>query len=400
MAETPWQAVQRLAHTGATGELIVASDAIEIHVYLLDGRLAWGTSSTARNEFLRRLVEDHGISADALREVIEECRRSRGRLGETLIARGVATADQIRDALAAQIADALAAAHAHPGARCLFLPRRLDYAMELTFTLAELAPRLDAQVVVQRTNTRQTVVTSVLDGVPEALWVEAVDRGIVVGRAVRGEVRSTESVAGLQAMVSALELDALTLRSSANGAVVGQRMRGGSGQLWCGVAGGAKLGVTSAVLAAAADAMTIGPITDADDGQWRERADPGLALKPSVFASAVRTSDELCAGFALADDGALAGVWRGATGLDDHAGWARRLAPTLTTPIRDAFSRTLAPLLYEQVSARAAVGDVVYYGTRLPAQAVAVWLVMRNWASQGLGWALLQTVARQAGGEP
>jgi len=397
-SDTPWRAIQRLAAAGSTGELIVASDAIEIHVYLLDGRLAWATSSTAHNEFLRRLVEDHGIANDVLRDVIEECRRTRGRLGETLIAWGVATADQIRDALRCQVEEALAATTAHPRARCLFLPRRLEYALELTFRLSELRMR-DAEAVPGSSDAAQAMVAAVLEGVPEALWVEVVERGKVVACAVRGALRPTAAIEELQNLAAEHSLEALTLRSTANGAVLGQRVPGSSGSVWCAVGGGAKLGVTSAVLAAAVGAQTLGTLTEPDDEPWCERADPGLSLMPSVFSSATRTSDEMVAGFMLADRGGPAGVWRGAVGLDEHAVWARRLAPALGAAIRDTFSVAVGSLLYDHVALRAIAGGNVYYGTLVSNGSTAVWLVLQTWASQGLGWALLQAVARQVGAD-
>jgi hypothetical protein len=187
--DTPWDTLRRLVDTGSTCELIIASDAVEIHVYLLDGRLAWATSSTARNEFLRRLVEDHGIASDVLRDVIEECRQTRGRLGETLISWGVATAEQIRDALRGQIEEALVTAVAHPGARCLFLPRRLQYAAELTFALGDV--QLDAVTAGRSSVTAHRVVTTVLDGVPDALWVEVVDKLRRIGGATAGATAAT-----------------------------------------------------------------------------------------------------------------------------------------------------------------------------------------------------------------
>jgi hypothetical protein len=399
LAEIPWHTLQHLVGAGATGELIIASDAIEIHVYLLDGRLAWATSSTARNEFLRRLVEIHGIASDVLRDVIEECRRTRGRLGETLITWGVATAEQIRDALRGQIEEALAAAVSHPGARCLFLPRRLEYAMELTFALSELAIEEDAAAAVRTSDTAEKVVTTVLDGVPDALWVEVIEEGEVVARALRGTIRPTAAVEQLQRLVIDHEIDALTLRSTAHGAVLGQCLPGLPAAVWCAVGGGAKLGVTSAVLASAVGARAVVPAPEPADEPWHEIVDPSARLGPSVFAGATRTRDELVAGFALGDSGGPTGVWRGGLSLEDHAAWARRLAPALATPIRDAFSRAVGSLLYDHVALRAVVGTTAYYGTRIPNSSIAVWLVLRTWASQGLGWALLQTVARQVGGE-
>jgi len=395
--DTPWDTLRRLVDTASTGELIIASDAVEIHVYLLDGRLAWATSSTAHNDFLRRLVDDHGIASDVLRDVIEDCRRTRGRLGETLIALRLATAAQIRDALRGQIAESLVTAANHPGARCLFLPHRLPYAPELTFELAALA--IDAAAARRSSDTAHRVVSAVLDGVPDALWVEVADRGEVIADAVRDTARAVAVVDGLQRALADHPIDALTLRRTVHASVLGQRLPGLQAAVWCAVGSGARLGVTSAVLASAVGAPHPAPDSDAADEPWQETFDAAARFGASVIAGATRHRGELVAGFALGLRGGPTGVWRGSPGLDVHAGWAHRLAPLLAVATRDAASRSIGALIYDRVALRAVVGRAAYYGTLLPDGATAVWLVLRTWASQGLGWALLQTVARQVTGE-
>jgi len=393
--ESPWQTIQRLVAAAATGELIVASDAIEVHVYLLDGRLAWGTSSTAGNGFLRRLIEHHGIPNDAVREVVDECRRTRARFGETLISWGVATADQVRDALRSQITEALHATIAHPGARSLFLPRRLDYAVELTFGIDELAIEVDPAAG-SSPEAAQKMVTTVLDGVPDALWIEVVERGDVLARAVRSMAPSRE-VQQLQVLLHDCQIDALTLRSPAHGAILGQRLPGQDGALWCMVDAGAKLGITSAVLASAVGATPTTTPAEELDGSWQEHVDPDAPMPPSVFGGAIHTTDDLIAGFALGARGGPTGVWRGGGTLDAHAAWARRLSPALELATHDMFKRPVGSLLYDVVALRAVAGAATYYGTRVPNRPLGVWLVLRPCTTQGLGWALLQTLARQVG---
>jgi hypothetical protein len=397
VTDTPWATLRALIDSGSSGELIVASDAIEIHVYLLDGKLAWATSSTARNEFLRRLVDDHGISSDLLRDVIEDCRKTRARLGETLIAWGVTSALQIRDALRGQIEEALVAAAANPGARCLFLPRRLEYAPELTFAISDL--HMEAATAVGSSEIAQKIVTTVLEGVADAVWVEVIEQGAIAARAVRGPVRPTAVVEQLHGMLDGEAVEALTLRSSVNGAVLAQRVPGMSATVWCAVGGGAKLGVASAVLINAVGARPLPPTADASEQAWQKTSDPGARFGVKLFAEATVSRDELLAAFALDATGGPTGVWRGSVGLDVHTSWARRLAPMLTTAIRDTFSRADGSLLYDHVALRAVIGNLVYYGTLLPDSTTAVWLVLGTWATQGLGWALLQAVARQVRGE-
>jgi hypothetical protein len=395
--EPPWSALGRLVADRASGELVIVSEAIEIHIYLLDGRLAWGVSSIGGNEFLRRLVEHHGLSSDAVHEVIEECRQTRARLGDTLIARAYATADQVRDALRSQITDALLAALAHPGAHGLFLPRFLDYSRELTFELDELGIETGAAAASAGTELAQQRIATVLDRVPAALWVESIEGGIAVARSVRGVARPSEAVYRLQLLLRDTGLDALALRSPAHGAVLGQRLPGMDGALWCAVGAGAKLGAASAVLEAAAGAPpapgAAAPLGDA----WHEAVDPGAPLVPSVFAGAIEAADELIAGFALGTRGGPTGVWRGETSLDEHAAWGRRLVPALEVATHDVFDRPAGALLYDLTALRALAGGTAYYGTLVPNRALGVWIVLRRRTPQSLGWALLQTIARQIG---
>jgi len=399
MTETPWQTLGRLVEGAATGELILASSGIEIHVYLLDGRVAWATSSTVGNEFLRWLIEEDGIASEVLYDVIEECQRIRGRIGEMLIAWGIATLEQVCNALRCHIAEVLAAVIAHPEGRSLFLPRRMAYTMEFTFSLAELERGLDVKDAVTRSDAAQQIVTGVLDGVPDAVWVEAIERGEVIARAARGAVKPTAAVKDLQRLLGEHDIEALTLRSAANGAVLGQHLRGTSGAVWCGVGSGAKLWVTSRVLASAAGVEPVVRGEAIRTAPWHEIVDPGAGFIPSVFSLAKRSNDELVAGFVLGDQGGPTGVWRCEDGLDAHAAWARRLAPALGTEICATFRCSVAARLYERVALRAVVGNTVYYGMRIPKAALVVWLAVRAWVSQGLGWALLQSVSRQIGGE-
>jgi hypothetical protein len=414
--------LRRLVADRASGELVITSEAIEIHVYLLDGRLVWGGSSIGGNEFLRRLAAHHGLSSDAVHEVIEGCRQTPARLGDTLIARAHATADQVRDALRPQITDALLAVIAHPEAHCLFLPRRIDYSRELTFELDELAIELGVAMASASPELAQQRIATVLDRIPDALWVEVIEGGIAIARSVRGLARPSEAVRRLQRLLRDTGIDALAIRSPAHGAVLGQRLPGidptrhspapraepvGSSPhdslshidraLWCAVGAGAKLGVASAVLADAAGAPPdAGPPAHLGDA-WQEAIDPGAPLVPSVFADAFKTADDLIAGFALGTRGGPTGMWRGGTSLDEHAAWSRRLLPALEVATHDVFDRPAGALLYDLAALRALAGGVAYYGTLVPNRALGVWIVLRRWTPPNLGWALLHTIARQVG---
>lgn len=393
--ETPLAAVVRLAASAATGELIAASDAVEIHVYFLEGRLAWATTSTARQTFLHHLVEHHQVSADVVRDVIEECQRSRKRLGETLIGWGVASAEQVRDALAAQIVEALDAVRAHPGARTLFLPRRMAYSRELTFALDDLLSRRPATDLA---GAAESLIATVLDAVPDTLWVEVIGPDGGVGRAVRGSARPGDELAPLREALHVHDIDSLVLRTRA-GVILGQRLPGHPASIWCAAGPEAKLGVATTVLASAVGASAPVPVPATAEA-WQEASTGGGPLAPGVIGGAMRTADDLVAGIALHDDGRAGTCWRGADPRDAHLAVARALAPLLTVRLRDALSTRTDALAYEEMSLRGTRGPLAYHGTRVPGRPASVWLALHAWASQGLGWALLQTVSRQVGDAP
>src|SRR5262245_25437261 len=95
--------IAALASQNASGELICASDSVEVHVFLQRGRIAWATDSTRPLAFTRHLLQTAQIDVEVFREILESCRREKRPLGETLIAWGVATREEVRDALRHQI---------------------------------------------------------------------------------------------------------------------------------------------------------------------------------------------------------------------------------------------------------------------------------------------------------
>ena len=60
-----------LVRGGASGELICASSALEVHVYLQLGRIAWATDSRHAFVFTRHLQEHAQVTKEQFREVLE-----------------------------------------------------------------------------------------------------------------------------------------------------------------------------------------------------------------------------------------------------------------------------------------------------------------------------------------
>lgn len=391
-AERPLEALVRLTRLGASGELIAASDATEIHVYLLEGRLAWATSAGERNAFIGHLVDD-GVPAEAVREVVAECQRTRKRLGETLVAWGVASAAQVRAALAAQIGLALEAMATHAGAQTLFLSRRMEYARDLTFGLDDfLAPRQTSTIDV----IAEQLVATVLDAMPEAAWVEVVaDDGGPPVRVARGRARPNAAVGGVQRLLREQRLDSLSLRF-ADGAMLGQRIPGHAGSIWCALGPETKLGVASAVLGSATGATTAARAPTGGEIRERPGVVAGLPVPVPVIVGAMQTTDDVLAGIVIDRDGLAAGATRGGRELAALATVGGTLALALDPRLGEALPGNAAGRFYESVSVRATADDLAYYGMRLGDRAT-LWLILPAVASQGLGWALLQTVGRQVG---
>lgn len=177
MAERPLQAVRRLCSQGASGELIVVADDAEVHVYLQSGRLAWATSSRAPLVFSRELIAQADIDQESFRTLLDDCRKSRRPLGETLLSWGLASEEQVRSALESQLRDALQTLATGPGGSTLFLERTQAFAhydRRFTFDGFELLDDLEQEGVrtLERPEAPESVdaCRDVLERVPGAIW--------------------------------------------------------------------------------------------------------------------------------------------------------------------------------------------------------------------------------------
>lgn len=138
---SPLDRLRLLALGRRSGELICASPSGEVHVYLQGGRIAWATDSAHAFVFGSHLQATAGIDAETFRHVVEECRRSRLSLGETMVAWGLASWDLVREALRRQVelAIELLSSAGAESAQVLFLERAYrTYDDKLTFGIDEL----------------------------------------------------------------------------------------------------------------------------------------------------------------------------------------------------------------------------------------------------------------------
>lgn len=141
----PLDGLVSYARQRSSGEFICASPVGEIHVFLQNGRVAWATDSRHPCAFSSHLQATAGIEPESFRQVVEECRRLRRPLGETLLAWGLATRELVRQSLGYQIGQAIALLASTPTGQTLFLGRAYDrYDEALTFELDELLSGLEA----------------------------------------------------------------------------------------------------------------------------------------------------------------------------------------------------------------------------------------------------------------
>jgi len=232
----------------ASGEFIVASNDLEVHIYLQNGRIAWSTSSASRFAFARYLIEHCGVDGEALREIVQECRRTKKPLGETLIQWGVATPEQVRDALRSQIADAVQSLAGVRNASNLFLQRQGgydSYSSELTFELDEI---LNVTLAVDDSNAPQAapspkvasggtqsadtaVISQLTETLQDIIWAEMLRDGKV-----------TASYSNMKdGKLATRKLSELTLGADADfaalrcmsGSIVGMAGETAETQVWC-----------------------------------------------------------------------------------------------------------------------------------------------------------------------
>jgi Domain of unknown function (DUF4388) len=96
-----------LASEGATGELGCSCQDGRMQLYLQRGRVAWASDPKCQRAFTAHLKEHAHVKAADIEAVVAECRESKRPIGESLIAHGLATEEQVRAALRHQIGFAL-----------------------------------------------------------------------------------------------------------------------------------------------------------------------------------------------------------------------------------------------------------------------------------------------------
>jgi hypothetical protein len=402
--ERPLDKLLSLAAKNASGEFVCASAAGEIHVYLQEGRIAWATDSKHPFAFAAHLRDAAGIDAHTFRDVVEECRRERLPLGETLVSLGLTTWEGVRASLAHQIDLAIALLSSAEAGQALFLPRAYaSYDGRLTFGIQDFvdadrergsapAPGSGPAPLSERGDLARQLRASV-DGLA---WVEVLDED----RIVDGDPESDRPrlPSGLVRTTILDGADFAAIRSAQSSLVGLSLSRPKS--VWCRTSAGSTFGaVVSAVLSltGTAERGSDRASMRRDAGAWSiGESAPGAPILSSFVDRAHDVLGAILLG-GDAHDEPVAGCGSSALPVETCVDAARRR--------RGCLDRTLVPIL----DGEGELDSIGFYlrtmvtgeehlwcfGAELaPPGAETLWLFLDRRSAQGLGWAYLSSLTR------
>lgn len=402
--------LEELARRRASGELICASDSIEVHVYFQHGRIAWATDSARPLVFTRRLLETAQIDVEIFREILESCRRERRPLGETLIAWGVATREEVLHALSHQIRLAISLLRDSDPVQTLFLNRSSqfsDYDAELTFAVAELlgaAPERSERPpsISVRPPREPNMVSSqamrLRSSIDALEWVESLEHTAVV-ESIPTPVETSRVPAQLveQTLLDGAELVALRMSTTTLAGVALTSTK----SLWCLVKAGVTIGAIVATLESlAADREPPSRAASLGSGDvWT--AGDGEAAVVRTLREFIDRAPELRAVFVAepSTNRAPYGVGRAGTSPEQTSSLVARRASGLAFP--DSLDAgALADVDADGLSSRrtmTAERDVCLFAAEIRSEGRSrfVWLVLDRDCSKGLGWGYLTSLSRE-----
>lgn len=403
MAERPaLDELSRLTRRRESGELICVAPTIEVHVHLQDGRLAWATDSSHAFVFTRYLQEHADLTAQQFRDVLEECRRQRLPLGETLIAWKVVSAEQVLAALRHQLGCALSELARLELAQTVFLARRNEYrhyASQLTFELAEFGELLEASAgPAAPASAGGGIVRQIRSALGEVEWIELREAGTVLDQ---DPARGSAYVPSQLLSCSVLDGASFVALRAASGTLIGVNLEGGARSLWCQIVNGSNFGAAAAALWAASGFATSDAGGGAPGSPWllgsgdtpllRELED-FLARAPVLVAALVAHRH---------DAGQVYGLGCGAIGAEACTSLIRRrsvalqLSHELLCP-RSGEQPSLEELGFRFKAIATAEDDLWCLGAEIDSGPDwSVWLLLPRQINQGLGWAYLNALLRQ-----
>jgi len=402
-----------LAARGGTGEFICAAAAVEIHVYLQRGRVAWATSSTHPFEFARYIREHNKVDDTTFRHVVEECRRDKLPLGETLVAWELLTWDDVNAALRHQVRLALATLSQCADARTMFLERKkyTEYNQELTIELASVLA--SSQVPPRRTSGQVARVSTqppsapgfahqILDSLEGAAWVELLEAERVIDAAPIAAASARVPAALVRTTLDD-DADFVAIRS-ARGSVLGARLTQPTRSLWCTLAADSTFGAAVSTLSSLSVVAPhpCEPPRSSEGRAWEvgDNASPEASEMRVVLGRA----REVLAAIVLSPHGhPVVGIGRG--GMDEGClDLLRRRAAVFNASTLDEGSRVddeqntgtrMAALGFSLRTLVTGERSFWCFGAELcDPGGQTLWVLTDRNASQGLGWACLTALAR------
>ncbi|HWB73856.1 MAG TPA: DUF4388 domain-containing protein [Nannocystaceae bacterium] len=375
--EHPVVKLAALAEERCSGELVATWPTGETHLYLHRGRLAWAIDSHDPDGFARHLQDTSEVVADTLREVVDECRRARLPLGETLVAWGLVSTESLRLALRRQIHETVTRLAREPDCVSLFLARGwASYDAALTFGLDEIGGAEPVTTAAPPAAMPSALARRVRTSVEGVQWVEVIAAGALIDSDPPFDNRRTPWELIERTLSDSAELVAL---QGDEQSIVGARLSEGR-TLWCCLAQRTTLGGVFFVLSSltASDrSAAIGARPRALRPEWRVGDD-------DVLAQLAAHHTEIEAALVIdADDRVVSGL-----GYDG-------IAPRRCEELARARRRAL--LVGHRAGTRASIvtaeREAWCCGTVL-ANGSSLWLLLDRGTPQGLGWTLIAALAR------
>lgn len=408
-ASRPLDELVILAAANASGEFICTSPVGEIHAFLQDGRIAWAIDSRHPFAFAAHLQEAAGIDVETFRRVVQDCRRDKLPLGETLVARRLTTLEGVRKSLAHQIGQALSLLATVDGVQPLFLERAYrKYDYRLTFGVQEFIgdrapvrdalpalPVVDAPALADRTDLARQLRTLV-DGVT---WVEVFeDDRMVDANPSSLAPRTPPDLVRTTVLDGA---DFVAVRAARNSVVGLSLCHPQSRSVWCRISADSTFGaVVAAVCSVVAVSRSSNPATTRPDvATWSlgsEASGPN-----TIIRSFMQRADDVLAAVVLAahgDHAPLAGCGSSALESRQCLDLAQRRRRSIAVALGsltagDDVSERLDSSGFYLKTMVSGEAHLWCFGAEL-AGGESLWLFLHRGTSQGLGWAYLAALTR------
>jgi hypothetical protein len=409
---TPARPLDELVHAagrGSTGEFICATTALEIHVYVQHGRIAWATVSSHPFEFVRHIKQHARIDDETFKQVLDECRREKLPLGETLVAWELVTWDAVRAALRHQVQLAIRALAELGAGRTMFLERKrfTEYNEGLTLELPEIIAALGqarhaparASGAPRTANGR--FAQQLYESIEGATWVELSEAGQLVDQAPSLAAASRVPPALSQTTLDD-EADFVAVRT-ARGSLVGLTLAAQRRALWCALAAESTFGAAVSTLWTLAQLEPSAGAGDEElptshEVEW-EIGDRAASTVNELRLFLERAREVMAVVVLLDGRQPMLGVARGGLDVEHCLALLRRRARALAVPLfhdggRESGQDTRSLDLQVRMLA---TGERHFwcFGAELfgePTQ--SLWVLTDRRSSQGLGWACLAALGR------